>query len=328
MPKEAPLAVEVPSAERDKPTWVKVGVIAAVGFVVGFAWPRVMGVRLGPSAPGASAAAASAESQTTAASLRAPEATPAAVVAKAAEPAAAPEAATKAADPVAAPAKATDGAPSTKVAVARGRVLSCRASDGTKKTGKDCDAVALDAVVVPKLTKLAGCAGAGGQEGKLAVLVHADFQGGRLSHDFGKATTVPNREAITPCLTAALDEAKLGSKVAHEHVRYTLSYAVTLSPVSGAAGAAPPEEAAAKPGAAEDEAPLPAPKAKSLAAGEAEIVWEAALVRETPKTGEVIARLPQGSKVKLGPSKDGWYSIRFGENASREGWIYRGALGR
>src|SRR6185295_20164639 len=54
------VAVEVPATERDKPGWVKVGVIAAVGFVIGIAWPRIVGVRLGPSAPGEAASSASA----------------------------------------------------------------------------------------------------------------------------------------------------------------------------------------------------------------------------------------------------------------------------
>ena len=78
MRKDAPLAVEVPASDRDKPGWVKVGVIAAVGFIVGIAWPRVMGIRLGPAAPGGSAAAASASAQ----AGRAPDAPPASVVAK------------------------------------------------------------------------------------------------------------------------------------------------------------------------------------------------------------------------------------------------------
>ena len=59
MAKEVPLAVGVPAADRDKPAWVKVGVIAGVCFVVGIAWPRLVGVRIGPSAPGEAAESAS-----------------------------------------------------------------------------------------------------------------------------------------------------------------------------------------------------------------------------------------------------------------------------
>src|SRR5436305_15304456 len=54
------LAVQIPSQANDKPSWVKVGVIAVVGFAVGVAWPRLAGIRPGPSAPGEATAAASA----------------------------------------------------------------------------------------------------------------------------------------------------------------------------------------------------------------------------------------------------------------------------
>ena len=72
--RDSQLAIEIPVAEKDKPAWVKVGVIAAVGFIVGIAWPRLVGVRIGPSAPNESAASASA-----AHGGRAPDAPPASV---------------------------------------------------------------------------------------------------------------------------------------------------------------------------------------------------------------------------------------------------------
>src|SRR5580658_2919615 len=43
--------VEAPPPAADTPSWTRVGVIAAIGFVVGVAWPRLAGVRLGPSLP-------------------------------------------------------------------------------------------------------------------------------------------------------------------------------------------------------------------------------------------------------------------------------------
>src|SRR5947209_19974369 len=48
---ESPPAFQVPSPADDRPSWIKVGVIAAVGFAIGVAWPRVAGLRLGPNAP-------------------------------------------------------------------------------------------------------------------------------------------------------------------------------------------------------------------------------------------------------------------------------------
>ena len=66
---DAPLSVEIPSRDDDRPAWGKVGAITAIGFVVGVAWPHVAGVRVGPSLPAdalmpassASAAGATAE---------------------------------------------------------------------------------------------------------------------------------------------------------------------------------------------------------------------------------------------------------------------------
>lgn len=59
-----------------------------------------------------------------------------------------------------------------------------------------------------------------------------------------------------------------------------------------------------------------------------EVEWEVALVRDVPKTGKVIARLPRGTSVRVGPAKDGWYPVKYGNSYSSDGWVYRGAIGR
>jgi hypothetical protein len=48
---DGPLVVKVPGPMQDRPSWKAVAIIAAVGFVVGILWPRLAGVRLGPSLP-------------------------------------------------------------------------------------------------------------------------------------------------------------------------------------------------------------------------------------------------------------------------------------
>jgi len=60
----------------------------------------------------------------------------------------------------------------------------------------------------------------------------------------------------------------------------------------------------------------------------AQVEWEVALVRDAPKTGKVVARLPRGSRLLLGPVKDGWYPVSYGSGNSSQGWVYRGAVGR
>jgi SH3-like domain-containing protein len=74
--------------------------------------------------------------------------------------------------------------------------------------------------------------------------------------------------------------------------------------------------------------PSAAPSVVPAVLKAAQVEWEVALVRDSPKTGKVIARLPRGSQVRVGPVKDGWYPVTYGSGYSSEGWVYRGAIGR
>lgn len=312
MRKDAPFAVDVPAPDRDSPGWVKVGVIAAVCFVIGIAWPRLFGVRLGPSAPGEAAAAAASASASVAAAAAAklahsPEAPPASVNAKSAPssvPSAGASAVLGAAPPMGPP----------QISVQKGSVIACKTSDGESKKGKDCGTLAgLDNVVPSHLRKLATCSAAEGQSGKLSFVATATFPSGGLSWDVGKSSTVGNLEGISNCLKTHFSGVT-ATGVAHEHNRYTVVYTVTLAP-----GVAAEKADVAEKGTKAD---------KPEASGEVSVGWEVALVRDVPKTGAVVARLPRGTKVKTGAMKDGWYAITYGEGFSSEGFVYRGALGR
>jgi SH3-like domain-containing protein len=70
----------------------------------------------------------------------------------------------------------------------------------------------------------------------------------------------------------------------------------------------------------------PTPPSKGADETGVEVAWEVAIVRDAPRTGAVVARLPRGTKVKLGANQEGWFKIEYGTGA--EGWVYRGALGR
>lgn len=322
MRKDAPLAIDVPTADRDRPGWVKVGVIAAIGFVVGIAWPRIVGVRLGPSAPGEAASAAAASG---APPTRAPEAPPASVGARPPGPAASNVAPSAVASAPAAPA-----AP-PQLHIGKGSIIGCKTDDGDNRKGRDCGTVgSLDLVVLPRIKKLTSCAGAEGQSGKLSVVVTADFATGRFTHDVGKSSTVGNLEAIGACLKTNLTGVSV-SGIPHEHPRYTVAYTAVFT--SEPKEAKQPErnakdgnEKGDAPAAAEP--PTPAPTPTPAASGEATVAWEVALVRDTPKTGQVVGRLPRGTKVKLGSLKDGWYAIKFGDGFATDGWVYRGSIGR
>jgi hypothetical protein len=62
--------------------------------------------------------------------------------------------------------------------------------------------------------------------------------------------------------------------------------------------------------------------------GTAQVVWDVALVRDAPKTGKILARLPRGTTIHVGPVKDGWYPVKPGGGFAGEGWVFRGAIGR
>jgi hypothetical protein len=331
MRKDVPLTVELPSPERDKPAWVKVGVIAAVGFVVGIAWPRLVGVRLGPSAPGESASAASASG---AAGGRAPDAPPSSAAAKASGTGSAPTAGMASAAAASATTTTAAALP-PKIVVTKGIVVSCKTADGEKKSGKECGPVAgLDLLVRDKVKGIATCGGVEGQTGKFALTANADFKSGRFWYEVNKGSTVQNVDAVTACLKNAF-HGQAVTNVPHEHPRYTVSYSAVLSAEKEEASAtskaktakddkAEKTEKTEKTTEKSDEENKPAP----AVAGEANVAWEVALVRDAPKVGAVVARLPRGTKVKLGAMKDGWYSVKFGDDFSTDGWVYRGAIGR
>jgi len=341
MRKDAPLAVEVPASDRDKPGWVKVGVIAAVGFMIGIAWPRVMGIRLGPAAPGEAAAAAAASAS--AAAGRAPDAPPASVIAKgptaavAIAPAALAAPAAPAAASAAVPAPAAPASSAAlSVTIQKGSVLSCKTADGDTKKGKECGSVpGIDRLVQPRVRKLASCSGAAGQSGKLSLVVSADFGSNKLTYDVGKSSTLKNIDAIAPCLKATF-EGTSTKGTAHEHQRYTVAYSAIFGPagvrdddkVAANGGDEARSERSAKEASDEKEAKPEKPAVRNLASGEAQVAWEVALVRDTPKTGGLVSRLPRGTRVKVGTAKDGWFQIKFGEGYAHEGWVYRGAIGR
>ncbi len=306
----------MPKAEDDRPAWGKVAVLAVVGFAVGIAWPRLAGVRLGPSAPAESIPAASRPSG---AAADAPgSATPASLTAAAAR-----------ADDgggAASPAAAMASAP--LVTVQRGAILSCHTAGGDLEKGASAcgDLAGLDALVTPRLRKLSTCPGAAGQSGKLSVVLGVDFAANRLTAGIGKSSTVPDHDALATCLHAQLDALTLAS-IKHDQPKYTVQYTTTLASAaaSGSANSAP---TAPSPTPAGVTTPASEPAATTGDEPSVAVVWDVAIVRDTPRTGSVVARLSRGTKIRVAAGQDGWYHVKFGNGFSSEGWLYRGAIGK
>jgi hypothetical protein len=318
---DAPLSVEIPSRDDDRPAWGKVGAITAVGFVVGVAWPHVAGVRVGPSLPAdallpatsASAAGSAGEGSGASPSLElAARATPG--------PASAPAPA-----PAAAPAVAR-----ASVSVGHGAIFSCRTSSDELLKGADCGTVAgLDGVVTPALRKLVDCPAAATANGKLHLTVRVDFSKGSIGAEAGKNSTVADADGLVACAKTALADVRPTS-VAHENQRYGVSYHLTFGAAGGddrsggAASASASSAGSPSAGAASGSAA----GAGSASDAEAQVAWDVAIVRDAPRTGKIVAKLDRGTSVRVGAVAQGWYPVKYGEGFANEGWVYRGALGR
>jgi hypothetical protein len=283
-------------------------------------------VRLGPSVPEGAPAASTA---LVAVPLNPPPAVIPSAIPLNPSAAASPSHAT---DPPAAVASATAGSdapapqviakPARRVTVSHGSILSCKSADGDVLRAADCGSLpALDAAVMPRLRTLANCEGAPDSPGKLRLIVRADFDRG-ISVDLDRGRSLPAPEPLFACARAALSTTNIRA-MTHTEARYSIAYTVVFSPPDQSAGAPPTTaiESVNLPPQAETAPDHALPQA-------APVEWDVAIVRDAPKTGKIIARLPRGTTLHLGPEKDGWYPVKYGESFSSDGWVYRGAIGR
>lgn len=296
---KATLKVDLPSPKEDRALTGKVGVVAVVGFVIGVAWPRLLNVKVGPDVPGGGPkpALVAASSQSAAADTDPVEPAPSG---GAAASSAAPD--------------GDDEGVSNKqsVTVADGVVVSCR----NKKNDKvdDCGKLAFDRTAKPRLAELNRCPAALGLEGELTVTLGINFEKNEVVVDgIKKKSEVPSStlKGVVSCAAEALKGVEL-EKIPHTHVRYGVSYTVAFFPP----GKAPK---------AEGEAETEAGDAGDAGLGKATVSWEKALLRDNPKEGKVVARLPQGTRVKLVEKDGDWYRV---ESSKGKGWVYRQAIGK
>ena len=286
--KDAPLVVEVPQPQADRPAWGKVGIVAILGFGLGIAWPRVTGTRV----------AHPPHAESTGASAEAPAVNASAV------PAVAP----------ASSARAESREPT--VQVGRGAIVRCR--DGDQETVQDCGSLQFDPIAVPVIQGLAHCKSAKVPSGQLSLGFDVDFRKKTVHPLLGKNSTVDAAvgQDLIKCAESSLENVLLG-EIKHRHRRYTLYYNAAFSPPGQPPAAPLPSMTAEGPevGVTTNETPI---------TGSASVAWDVAVVRDTPKSGTIVARILRGTKVKLMARQGEWVRIRSG---SVEGWAYRGALG-
>lgn len=192
----ARVEVQVPARSEDRVHLGRLGIVVALGFVIGIAWPQLAGVRLAPLAPDDSVP----DKKTEVAKLELPAGEAPVAVA------------------------------SEQITLGDPEITGCRDANGREQ--KTCDAVALQDVVHPRLKTLSSCAAAEGAIGSLSIGFDFDFERSRVERVLlGKRTTLPvaTAKALLDCVEREFETASL-STLKHNYVRYTAFFAVAFAP--------------------------------------------------------------------------------------------------
>lgn len=298
-------AIFVPKPADDQPRFARIGAIAAIGFVIGVAWPGLARVQLVPQPPGDDVSAGPSPSNPVAsAELAQPLSS--------AEPASPTPA-------IANPPKQVG--PKVRLA----DIVSCVDADGKKR--QKCDAPALDPILVEPLKSLLACDGAEGQSGLLSLGFDIDFSSGNLSHfTVGRSTTLDAALArsLSECAKAKLTHFDLAA-IEHNYASYRAFYLIEFSrtsPDDRSVSVAEPTPAvpAASPSA------TPAASEIEGQSGRATVTWDVAIVRKAPKDGAIVARVLGGTRVTVTGRKGDWYRVKYNAKGD-EGFVFKSAIG-
>ncbi len=294
-------AIVVPSPTDEQPRFGRVGAIAAVGFVVGVAWPSLGRFELVPQPPTDSGLAVPSPSGSSAGLGSAM-----------------PETSTEPALAIAPPAPKAVG-PKVRLV----DVISCVDADGKKR--QRCDAPALDGALVEPLKGLLACDGAEGQAGALSLGFDIDFGTGELSHfTVGRSTTLDTALArsLADCAKSTLTHVDV-SAIEHGYAHYRVFYVIefTRSATESERVVAPPATGptpGVNPSAGEGEL--------QGQSGRATVTWDVAIVRKAPKDGAIVARVLGGTRVVVTARQGDWYRVKFNAKGD-EGFVFKSAIG-
>lgn len=305
--------IKVPRPSEDHPRFGRVGLIAVVGFAIGVAWPSVARVNLVAPPPNDDAKPASP------------------VAALTDRPASSASPASPAQPPSVLPTPPSSADRKGGAKVGEGQILSCVDADGKKY--RRCDKPELAGVVGRALESLVACPGATTMSGRVSVGFDLDFDTGKTSHFVaGRSTTLRTADAqsLVDCAEQTLAKVSLAD-IKHGFSQYRIFYLVELDASGALTDREPPRTE--DPTAAVSSAAVPAPSSAPSPAGQivgtsgkAVVVWETAIVRESPKTGSIVARILGGTRLIVTARQGDWYRIKYDAKGS-EGWVYREAIG-
>ncbi len=280
--------VEIPKPSSDEFRVKRVGLFAVVGLVIGIAWPTLAGIHIGPEVPGSKKAAPkAAPSQSSTSTASAPIA-------------------------LAASARQALPTPSKEqsVVIEGGTIKHC--FKGKKRIAAElCGPLRVDRVLTPRLKELKGCPSALGLSGELELGFDLDFAGKEIHVRRAAKSKLPS-STVRGILACAADYIRdvSADNIPHKFSKYHVKYTIKFYPPGTRPEATAPD-AQQQPTELAD---------RSLAA----VTWDTALVRDEPRTGKIVARLVRGTRVTIMGRRKDWYRVKI---QSKQGWVYRGALG-
>lgn len=172
----------------------------------------------------------------------------------------------------------------------------------------------------------------------LSLGLRVDFARRRIVSLLGRSSSVPDKVSYVPCVNAALTSADEIWRIQAAHPRYLYFFTAHFGPMRAstatpAPALAPPTPTPATPTPAtpatptpDATLPTPAQMLRMPAMSQTTVSWGTAIVRETPRTGPVVGRIPQGTAVEIIDRRGGWYGIRW--EHTHVGWTYGEAIGQ
>jgi len=265
--------------------------------------------------------------------------------------------------PAAAPTTPAPQGPMVPVTVRAGAFMGCADGEEINLAPADCDVPAgVEASLRARLgVVLAQCPSAAvaarDPQAALSLGLRVDRTRRRVAVLLGRSSTVAEKVTFVPCVRDALGPMEDLWSVAAQHPRYLWYFTARFGPlpvgfvaptVNPAPVVAPPAPVAAPPApvvappapVVAPPAPVAAPAPTEAPAGlptSAEIlrmrvitrtttVWNVTIVRDAPRVGAVVARLPHGTAVEIVDRRGGWYAIRW--DRDHTGWAFREPLGQ
>lgn len=257
-------------------------------------------------------------------------------------------------------AQAPAAAPTVSAHINGGLLSGCGDGEEISIASASCDTPAgAEAALRAHLAMVANCPSAPSAARDptrvLSTGLTVDFERHRVAVLIGRSSSVPDKVSYMACIREGLSGLEDLWALPHAHRRYLWFFNVHFSPLSGAVVPPEPEPtpeptpiAAPTPEPSPTQVVTPTPPAptetdagvahaipipldelvRHSATGRSTVTWSTAIVRSSPRDGEVVGRLPQGTEIELLERRGGWWAIRWDSHSPHAGWAWHLAIGQ